>query len=243
MIKKALVLLLLAIIAFSFCSKSGKSKDGSPAQQPVSWHEKNEPGPPQAILEPSPLVIASVVLSPETPTVLDDVSAAAELADPKAEGTEFRYQWFVNGQEIEELDSERLASTYFRKGAWIYCRAQAFSATEAGEWLTSDTIRVLNSLPTLRLGPVGAVSVPGELRYQAAASDPDNDELTFEVLSPQDTGLAIDAKTGRLSWKLYDETINRLGKNIEIRIAVSDGEGEKVMGTITLEFTSTTQNK
>ena len=240
MIKKAFVLLLLSIIAFSFCSKSGKSKDGSPTQQPVSWHEKNEPGPPQALPEPSPLVIASVVLSPETPTVLDDISAAAELADPKAEGTEFRYQWFVNGQEVEELDSERLASTFFRKGAWIYCRAQAFSATEAGEWLNSDTIRVLNSLPTLRLGPVGDVSVPGELRYQAAASDPDDDELTFEVLSPQEPGLVMDARTGRLSWNLYDETINRLGKNIEIRIAVSDGEGEKVTGTITLQFTSTT---
>jgi hypothetical protein len=234
--KKAFVLLFLTIAALSFCSKG---KESSPAPQPVSWHEKNEPREAQAAPEPSPLLIASVVLSPEAPTVLDDVSAAAEPADPEVPGLDFRYQWFVNGRPVEEIDGEKLDKKYFKKGAWIYCRAQAVSGEESGDWFNSDTIRVLNSLPTLRLGPVGAVSVPGDLQYRAAASDPDGDELTFEVLSPQEPGLAMDARTGLLSWKLDTETVNRLGVNIEIRIAVSDGEGEKVTGTISLQFAST----
>jgi hypothetical protein len=238
--KAAWSILLVSLLALGFCSKSGKSKDGSPVKPPVAMHEKNEPRAVQSAPEPSPLLIASVVLSPETPTVLDDIRAAAELADPDVQGVEFRYQWFVNGQEIAELDSERLASTYFRKGAWIYCQAKAFSTTEEGEWRKSDTIRVLNSLPTLQLGPVGAVRVPGELRYQATASDPDQDELTFEVLSPLEQGIAIDPRSGLLTWQLSEETVRTLGEKIEIRIAVSDGEGEKVTGTITLQFTSTT---
>ena len=172
MMKKALVLLLLAMMALSFCSKSGKGKDSSPAQPPVTQHEINEPRTAPATPAADPLALAAVVLSPEAPTALDDISAAAELADPEAPGAEFRYQWFVNGQEIPELEGERLASTFFKKGAWIYCRAQAYSGTTAGDWLKSDTIRVLNSLPMLQLGPVGDVSVPGDLQYQAGPPIP-----------------------------------------------------------------------
>ena len=232
-------ILLIALVALAFCSKGAKSKDGSPTPPPPALHEINESRPAPATPEPDPLALAAVVLSPEAPTALDDILAAAELADPEVEGAEIRYQWYVNGQEVEELDGEKLASAHFRKGAWIYCRAKAFSAKGESSWLKSDTIRVLNSLPTLRLEPLGDVSVPGDLLYRATASDPDHDELTFELLSPLEQGIAIDARTGALSWHLSEETVRKLGEKIEIRIAVSDGEGEKVTGTITLQFTST----
>lgn len=234
--KKAFILLFIAIMALAFCSKD---KESSPARPPVTWHEKNVPREAQAAPEPARLLIASVVLSPEAPTVLDDVGAVAEPADPEPSGLDFRYRWFVNNRQVEEIEGEKLDKKYFKKGAWIYCQVQAVSGEESGDWFRSDTLRVLNSLPTLQLGPLGDVRVPGDMEYQAAASDPDGDELTFEVLSPQEPGLAMDARTGRLSWKLDAETVNRLGENIEIRIAVSDGEGEKVTGTISLQFTST----
>lgn len=230
-------ILFISLLALAFCSGD---KGAAPAQ-PVSWNEKNEPRAAQAAPPPAPLSLKNVALAPEAPTALDDVSALAELVDPEAAGAEFRYQWYVNGQEIAGIDNDKLEKKYFKKGAWIYCRAQAFSEAKEGDWLKSDTIRVLNSLPALQLGPLGDVRVPGELRYQAAASDPDDDELTFEVLSPLEQGIAIDAKTGLLSWMLTEETVKKLGENIEIQIAVSDGEGEKVTGTISLQFTTTKQ--
>jgi hypothetical protein len=91
----------------------------------------------------------------------------------------------------------------------------------------------------LRLPPVENFPVPGEISLQAAASDADNDPLTYEVLAPLDQGIVIDPKTGLLTWKIDADTVGRLGESIEIKLAVSDGEGEKVTGTITLRFTST----
>jgi len=205
----------------------------------VTWHEKNEPRPAPATVEPDPLQIAALVLSPEAPTILDDISAAAQLADPDAPAVDFRYRWSVNGQEVADLEGEKLDRKYYRKGAWIQCQAQTVSGEGIGEWFKSDTVRVLNSLPALQLAPPGAVRVPGDLNYQVAASDPDGDELTYEVLAPLEQGIVIDARSGVLSWKLTEEIVKTLGENIEIKIAVSDGEGEKVTGTITLNFTST----
>jgi hypothetical protein len=233
--KKAFALLFIVILALSFCSKG---KESAPAQ-PVTWHEKNEPRPAPAAAEPDPLEIVALILSPEAPTVLDDISAAALLADPDAAGVDFRYRWSVNNQEVADLDGEKLDRKFFRKGAWVHCAAQAVSGAEAGHWFKSDTIRVLNSLPALQLAPPGAVRVPGDLSYQATASDPDGDELTYELLAPLEQGIVIDARSGALSWKLTEEIVKALGENIEIRIAVSDGEGEKVTGTISLQFTST----
>ena len=69
-------------------------------------------------------------------------------------------------------------------------------------------------------------SVPGEISFQAAASDADNDPLTYDVIAPKDQGIVIDPQTGVLTWKLPDaDTVGRLGETIEIKLAVSDGEG------------------
>ena len=55
--------------------------------------------------------------------------------------------------------------------------------------------------------------------------------------SAQDQGIAMDAKTGVLAWKLDEETVKRLGESIEISFAVSDGDGGKTSGTVTLNLT------
>ncbi len=237
MMKKAIIVLFMAILALSFCSQG---KESPQPQIPV--HEKNEPAPPSRAAEAdaaSPLRIVSLALSPETPTVSDDIVASAELSDPGLKNVTLRYKWFVNGQEVPAADGEKLDKSNFRKGAWIHCQARAESEAGAGEWFKSAEIRVLNSLPAMQIGPIASFAIPGEFQYQAAASDPDDDELTFELLSPLDQGIALDAKTGALSWNLDNDAVKRLGESVEIKLAVSDGEGEKVEGTITLHFTTT----
>lgn len=235
--KKAFMALFMAILLLSFCSK-GKE---SPLPQ-TPFHEKNEPmpsSPAEVVNAASMLRVVALALSPETPTALDDIAASAELSDPSLKNVNLRYQWFVNGQQVAAADGEKLDKSYFRKGAWIHCKARAESESGASEWFKSASIRVLNSLPTMLTAPIESFTIPGEFRYQAAASDPDNDELTFELLSPLDQGIVLDAKTGALSWNLDNEAIKRLGESVEIKLAVSDGEGEKVEGTVTLKFTGT----
>jgi hypothetical protein len=162
------------------------------------------------------------------------------MEDPATEGASLLCQWFVNGRELDDVSLEKLEKIRIRKGDWVYCRVQATFEQADSDWTQSDTIRVLNTLPELRLGPVGEVKVPGDFQYQAAAGDADNDELTFALVSPADQGIVLDAKSGLLTWKLTAETVKALGEKVEIKLAVSDGEG-KAEGTITLNFTGTTR--
>ena len=235
--RKAGTLFFIALLALSFCSKSKAGASGSSASRDGQAAGESRSG--EGTAGGAAPRIKAVALSPEAPTVLDDVSAVPELEDPEAEGVDFNYQWFINGQESPDADGPVLDKSHYRKGAWLYCRVQSVYQGEESEWFKSDVIRVHNSLPALDLAPVGSFAIPGDFRYQAAASDPDNDELTYELLAPLDQGIAFDARTGALSWRLDAETVGRVGESVEIKIAVSDGEGEKVTGSVTLQFTST----
>jgi len=235
MTSKTGVALFAMLLALSFCSKD----KGVAPQQQQTVHEKNDPQPARAAVAEAPLQVKTISLLPGAPTVLDDISAVPELADPGRENVAFQYQWFINGRESLEADGDKLGKAQFKKGAWIYCKVRAVADGLESAWLKCDAIRVHNSLPSLSLEPVKNFSVPGDIQYQAVASDPDGDDLTFEVISPLEQGIVIDPKTGALSWHLTEEIVKKLGEKIEIKIAVSDGEGEKISGTITLNLART----
>ena len=238
--RKAFVILFAAVLVLSFCSQ-GKKKE-TPTLAERNFQQANEPEASRARKEegPAPLKIKAVTLSPETPTIADDITAAVEMAEGSPEGVSLQYQWFVNGQELDDVILEKLEKSRIKKGDWVYCRVLASSGPAASEWTQSDPIRVLNTMPELHLGPVGLVKVPGELQYQAVASDADNDDLTFTLVSPAGQGIVLDPKSGLLTWKLTEAVVKALGEKAEIKIAVSDGEG-KAEGTIALSFTSTTK--
>lgn len=234
--RHAFIVLFLFVLLLTFCAKG---REEPAPRTPV--HEKNEAAPVPATGTDSQklLRIRSVEFSPAAPTVLDDVTAVVRLFEAEADDVAFTFQWFVDGREIVDAGADRLDRALFKKGSWIHCRVQAVSGSRQSEWFKSDLLRVVNSLPTLRLEPLGDFDVPGDIQYQAAASDADGDSLTFEVLSPLEQGIAMDPGTGALSWHLTEELVKKLGESIEIKIAVSDGEGEKVTGTITLQLIST----
>ena len=231
MTRKIGMALLVMLLVFSFCSK----KKG---EAPVSAAGQNEqPRARQAEAANQPLDIKAATLSPESPTVLDDVTAVPLLADPGREDVDFQYQWFINGAEMPGVSGDKLEKANFKKGSWLYYRVKAVSRDGESPWFKSDAIRVQNSLPALRLPPVGNFAVPGEFKYQVGASDPDGDALTYELLSPLDQGIVLDPRTGVLTWKIDAETVDRLGKKIEIKFAVSDNNDGKTSGTITLDLT------
>jgi hypothetical protein len=225
--------LLAMLLALSFCSKKKEvvSTDGKP--------QTNQSQSDRSATAQEPLRIKSVSLLPENPTSLDDVTAVPVLADSGLEKVGFQFKWYVSGQENQVEDGETLAHAYYRKGAWLYCMVRAVYENQESAWLKSDTIRVLNTLPVFNLAPVGNFRVPGDFQYQAAASDVDGDELTFEVLAPLDQGIVIDPRSGILNWKIDADAVKRLGERIEIKLAVSDGDGEKTSGSITLNLART----
>lgn len=237
--RKALLGLCVLAVAFWSCSNGEERTAGRP---PV--HERNAPQRPPAAArqDDSFLRVASLTLSPEAPSISDDIKAEAVLAGAPEGNIEFHYQWFVNGHEVEQADGDTLGKSSLKKGAWVFCQVKAVDGQRESPALRSDLVRVRNSPPLLDLPPVGTFSIPGEFQYQAAARDADGDEMAFTLVSPTDQGIAVDPKSGRLSWNLTEEAVKALGEKVVITIAVSDGE-DKAEGTIALSFTSTTQQK
>lgn len=228
---KAIFILLIYYLGFCFCSGS---KDRPATQTPVN--ENIVPESESELPQVSMPQVQAVRLDPEAPTVMNDISAITELVEADRADVKFSHQWFVNGQEVTNADGDTLDKSSFKKGAWIYCRVQVVNGSRQNTWYKSDIVRVLNSLPSFQLKPPDNFNVPGNFQYQVEAQDPDGDELTFEVLAPIDQGILINPRTGLLTWNINAEKVKLLGENIEIKLTVSDGEGEKVHGSIILNL-------
>lgn len=252
MTRKISCILFLALLAFSFCQK----KATAPAQAKPS--EKNQAAtriPAEAetgtsfatqaaaVASETSLKIKTAVLIPQAPTVGDEVSVEAKLKDPAPPEVDFQYQWFVNGREVSAAVNQKLGKGLFKKNDWLYCMVMAVSSTAKSPLFKSEIIRVLNSLPAFDLAPVPAFPVPGTFNYKIVASDPDQDALNFALISPLDRGIALDAETGVLTWKIDSELLKKLGKTVEIKFAVSDNDGGPATGSITLNFSSSKQTR
>lgn len=242
----SVALMICLALASAFCGKSASQDQDKPAgvlQDPDKAATAAEAAAAFAAaakpkVRPADFLrLSSVNLSPENPTAATDMSAKAVLVDPAPARVDFQYRWFVNGRQVMEAVGADLPCANFRKKQWVHCLAKAYTEEKASDWLMSKRLRIANTPPQLAASPAGTFAVPGELSFQIAARDPDGDPLAYEVLAPLDQGIVVDAKTGLLTWKIDAETVKRLGGKIEIKLAVSDGDGGKTSGTITLNLT------
>jgi len=209
----------------------GVLQDNEQADQPKPAAEA--PGARQAV----GFRIQAVNLSPAAPTTATDLSAQAVLSESVPGSVVFQYRWFVNDKQVMTVAGADLPRAHFRKKQWVYCLAKAIVDEKESNWLMSKRVRIANAPPQLTESPVTNFTVPGEFTYQISASDPDQDPLTYELQSPLDLGIALDAKTGLLNWKIAAEAITNLSDAIEIRFAVSDGDGGKTSAAINLNLT------
>ena len=229
--RKILLMLLLAALTFSFCSQK--------TEEPADNGQNNikTPARTRAIAAPKKIInIKKVSLIPAIPTVMDDMIAVPLLADPGLENVNFQYQWFVNNKEIPAASAALLEKVNFKKGAWLYCQVKAVSPAGESSWFKSEIIRVHNALPVLNLALVPAFSVPGIFRYKINASDPDNDDLMFQVTAPENEGISLEVESGLLTWKINRDTVKRLGEAIPIQFDVIDVDGGKASGSIILNI-------
>ncbi|MBK9369809.1 MAG: hypothetical protein IPN01_26510 [Deltaproteobacteria bacterium] len=91
----------------------------------------------------------SATLSPSSPTESDTLTCTpAGGSDTDGDTVSATYVWRVNGSTISPTTST-LSGTYFSKGQSVVCDATPTDGTTSGTAVTSNTVTVLNSAPTL----------------------------------------------------------------------------------------------
>ena len=244
--KIALMLALLGICACSgpgTADKTGAADDRGPGQAAGARTGRGGAKAASAGGSADFLRLSAVTLSTDNFYADVDLTAQAEVAPPVPEGTTFEYRWYVSNQPVADATGATLKSGNFRKHQWIVCEARASAGGKVSDWMKSNWVRAADSPPRIEPVAVDSFTVPGRFSYQVTATDADKDELTYELVSPLDVGIELDAKTGLLTWEIDKALVEKLGESIEISLSVSDNDAPPTTGSITLNFQKRTATK
>lgn len=172
--------------------------------------------------------ISKVVLSPSHPKVGEAVRASARGFDLDDDMLLYDYQWHINGQYLEENNSDRLPAGLLRSADRVSVIVTASDPYSEGKPVASQMIAVENNPPGIISSPPSNIG-KGEFVYQVQSQDPDKDSVSYALLKgPSD--MVIDAESGRLSWQILPLP---QGKS-EIEIEASDRKGGKSLQRFTI---------
>ncbi|MBN2399550.1 MAG: cadherin repeat domain-containing protein [Candidatus Aminicenantes bacterium] len=247
------IVLMLVWLVMSACGGSGAADNARPGDDAGSGQVTGKPPvrgasgkadqSAAAGVQSEILRLSAVRLSTDNFYAHVDLSAEVEVAPPVPEGIAFEYRWYVNNKEVADATGPILSSDNFRKHEWIICQARATDGDLVSPWLKSNWVRAADSPPQIEPIPIRSFTVPGRFSYQITASDADNDELTYELLSPLDMGIELDKKTGLLTWNLDEATVDKLGETIDISLSISDNDAPPTTGSLTLRFQKRTEKR
>ncbi|HDP95290.1 MAG TPA: cadherin repeat domain-containing protein [Candidatus Aminicenantes bacterium] len=178
---RGLLVLLTVCVCVSACGGDHKDKVVKP--------DKDTP----------PAKLEAVVIEPVAPTVETGVRALPRFRDDPRRTVPLAYEWYVNGDRVAGVGKSLLPRERYRRGDRIRCRVRPDAG---GRWIKSETVQVANAPPRFRSKPVAAFDVPGEFFHQVFAADPDNDSVTYRLISPLGRGIELDPDTGVIRWRI-----------------------------------------
>lgn len=183
------------------------------------------------------------------------VRAVAEL-NRKARGkVTFHYRWFVNGEEILNVNENILPENYRIKNNRVYCIIRGFQGDYATKEKKSKEHVIANSAPVVGIQKVKDFSVPGEFYHKINAYDPDGDKLKYSLVSPLGMGVELDPDTGEIRWQIagipevekkvtsedggrsYTVKVkDKAGARVNIVVEVKDSDGAKKIVSLKLDL-------
>ncbi len=202
---------LLAAVTFS-CSKDDKKTDVEKAAKPKPLPVKPD--------------IVKVEIDPPEPTSSDFIRAIPVLKHPKMRFVKYTYRWFVNNEAVVDGDKKLLDKEAYKKDDTVYCLVKAVRGRYRSEEVESEKTVIGNSPPIINLTPIPSFEVPGEFRYQVTAVDPDDDDLNYTLLEPQNSEIYLDPETGTISWNITEQMRDEL-ENRDEPIASGSSEEEE----------------
>ncbi len=144
---------------------------------------------------------------------------------------DFTYQWFINGNILEDFNNDRLPAEFILKNSRIFVTITPYDGSDYGSAVTSQTLDVLNSAPQFTTTPPALVTSP--YTYFAVATDPDEDAVSYKLgMHPE--GMHINQSSGQLSWPVDSQTAPG---DYLIEIEAVDNDGASAKQTFTLSLT------
>ena len=183
-----------------------------------------------------PPVIESVSLTPVDPPAGEIITAEPVSKDPDGEEVRYKYQWYVNGQPVTELqESNQFKTKGLKKRDIVHAVVIPSDFDSEGVPKNSDVVMVTNNAPNITSSPPHSLE-DGRYAYQVTAKDPDGDKLTYKLLAFP-PGMTINANTGLIQWAPPKEMTGK--QDVPVKISVEDGDG----GSVTQTFSLTLQPK
>ncbi|TRO77758.1 putative Ig domain-containing protein [Desulfuromonas acetexigens] len=130
------------------------------------------------------------------------------------------YRWFLDGEELQDLDTEQVPGDRLRRGAMlsVVVTPETFSG-EILEPFVSMPLEVANAAPRILSQPPEFGATEG-FSYQVQAQDTDGDHLNF-LLVEGPAEMTLGAENGLLVWS----PASLPEGNFPVRLRVEDGYG------------------
>lgn len=190
--KSCLVFVVIVFLGFS-CSK----KD-----QASSKKRKKVKAVP-------PIVQLDVV--PEKPVSSKDIEVFAVMTDEaRKKDISLLVEWKLNGDILEDENELFLVKEKFVKGDVAQCTVMASLNGRHLQTLKTPKLKVANSPPEIHPKIPGGFEIPGTFYHKIKASDPDEDELRYTLLSPLDRGIRLNETTGEIEWYISYQLLDKL---------------------------------
>jgi len=179
----------------------------------------------------TPPAILKAELLPARPVVADILQPNINAYDVDKDNITFKYHWTLNGTFAGENSH---LQTVLKRDDKIMVEVTPYDGEEYGRSVRLES-RVYNSLPSV---DESSPSFDGKIyKYHIAATDPDNDSLTFK-LQEGPAGLTVDQSSGILTWEVRPEDKGRH----DIKVLVSDNNGGSVIVPITARISFEEKN-
>lgn len=197
-----IVALVLPALFYSLTSKGTVEQKGvaSPKMEAAPLQLINEPVTPLREETRKRPTIGSIVLTPQSSTVTDQIKAEVTSASGEMNAVVYSYQWKVNGRIIKEAQGNTLPSGLFKKGDVVNVSVVPHADEEAGHARESGYLYIQSAPPSLELKETKQ-KADESIELQLVGSDPDGDKITFALEEPLLEGMSIEKETGRIVWK------------------------------------------
>ena len=180
---------------------AGQLKRGDRLSLEVIPLDGKSEGPPTRITRivgNAPPVVQVVRLEPLDAKAGDRIRAVVDGGDADGDAVRYSYRWMRNNQVALEGEHDSLETTGFSRDDSVAVVVTPHDASIYGKEMSSQPLVLGNRSPKF-ISTTPAVLSQGLFSYAVAATDPENDPVTYSLeIGPQ--GMTIDGQTGHIRW-------------------------------------------